>query len=233
VRISSSTHTPGGNRTARSPRIAAMALVGCLALGALAPSAAPAAKKHKALSAKQVKQLKAAVKRTGVVSRAKSVNRATPLKVRSLRQVDLACVASFQFDFSPKLNGPQVSSQTTAALTGCVSPNSAYPNLLSAVLFADRGHSTARGCSPFPIVIDGVGDILWNDATSSDFYFRVNTNPFEPGFGLTANITGGRLAGYRISGVPLLILQDGLCGLGGINSLSVNLGTDIVTHQPT
>ena len=64
-----------------------------------------------------------------------------------------------------------------------------HRNLLSAVLFADRGHSTATGCSPLPVAIDGVGSILWNDDSTSEFNFRVNTNPLADRFGLEANIT--------------------------------------------
>lgn len=150
----------------------------------------------------------------------------------NLRQVDLSCFASFQFDFAPKLDNNTVTAQTTAALTGCLSPTGKHGDLLSSVLFADRGHSTATGCSPLPILVDGVGSILWNDESTSDFTFHVNTNPLAEGFGLEANITGGTLAGGRISAVPLLILQDGLCGLGGVNSLAINFGFDVFTHRP-
>ncbi len=182
----------------------------------------------------------AAAKNAVAVRRARARSRArSPLpddlarRIReraSLRAVDLSCLASFQFDFSPKLDNNTVSSQTTAALTACLSPDGLHNDLLSAVLFADRGHSTATGCSPVPIAIDGVGSILWNDDSTSDFTFRVNTNPLAERFGLEANITGGTLAGGRITALPLLILQDGLCGFGGVNSLSVNFGFDVFTH---
>ena len=145
------------------------------------------------------------------------------------RTVDISCLASFQFDFSPALDNNTVSSQTTAALTGCVSPGG-HNELLSAVLFADRGHSIARGCSPLPIAIDGVGSILWNDESTSEFTFRVNTNPLAQRFGLEANITSGTLAGGRITALPALIVQGGLCGLGGVRSLAINFGADIFTH---
>lgn len=150
----------------------------------------------------------------------------------NLRQVDLSCFASFQFDFAPKLDNNTVTAQTTAALTGCLSPTGRHGRLLSSVLFADRGHSTATGCSPLPILVEGVGSILWNDESTSDFTFRVNTNPLAKGFGPEAEISGGTLAGSRISAVPLLILQDGVCGLGGVNSLAINFGFDIFTHRP-
>ena len=107
----------------------------------------------------------------------------------------------------------------------------AVPGVLS-VLFADRGHSAATGCSPLPIAIDGVGSILWNDNSTSEFNFRVNTNPLADRFGLEANITGGTLAGGRITALPLLLLQDGLCGLGGVGNLSANFGFDVFTHRP-
>jgi hypothetical protein len=115
-------------------------------------------------------------------------------------------------------------------LTGCVSPTGRHGELLSSVLFADRGHSTATGCSPLPILVEGVGSILWNDESTSEFTFRVNTNPLSGKFGLEAEITGGTLAGGRISALPALIVQDGLCGLGGVRSLAVNFGMDIFTH---
>ena len=161
-------------------------------------------------------------KARGLSQRARSVR---------LRTVNLSCFASFQFDFSPSLDGSTpVTSQTTAALTACLSPDGSSGHLLSGVLFADRGHSTARGCSPLPIQVDGVGSILWNDDSTSEFTFRVNTNPLAERFGLEADITGGTLAGSRISAVPVLILQDGLCGLGGVRSLAVNFGFDVFTH---
>lgn len=150
----------------------------------------------------------------------------------NLRQIDLSCFASFQFDFAPKLDNNTVTAQTTAALTGCISPTGRHGDLLSSVLFADRGHSTASGCSPVPILVEGVGSILWNDESTSEFTFRVNTNPLAEGFGLEAEISGGTLAGSRISAVPLVIVQDGVCGLGGVNSLAINFGFDVFTHRP-
>lgn len=189
-----------------------------------------------------------AVKHAGRVVRAKVASRARAggpgraliandlgRRVReqaNLRQIDLSCFASFQFDFAPKLDNNTVTAQTTAALSGCVSPTGRHGDLLSSVLFADRGHSTATGCSPLPILVEGVGSILWNDESTSDFTFRVNTNPLADSFGLEAQITGGTLAGSRISAVPLLILQDGVCGLGGVNSLAINFGFDVFTHRP-
>jgi hypothetical protein len=212
-----------GSRTSRMRRGGMVLLVGCLAAALLTPSASVGARKHAATA--KVKKVKA-VKRTNSAIR---IGMLPTLRTAGL-PVDLACVASFQFDFSPKLNNNTVSSQTTAALTNCLSPNGSRSDLLSAVLFADRGHSSATGCAPAPVAIDGVGSILWNDGTSSDFTFRVNTNPFASAFGLEAKILTGTYAGHKITAVPLLLLQDGLCGVnGGVNSLSVTLGVDIVT----
>ena len=212
-------------RTSRAwRRSLAVGLVGCLvAVPATDVSASRThVVKHGVHAVKQaVVKKSGGVKARGLSQRARSVR---------LRKVDLSCFASFQFDFSPSLDGSTpVTSQTTAALTGCLSP-SGSSHLLSGVLFADRGHSTARGCSPLPIQVDGVGSILWNDDSTSEFTFRVNTNPLADRFGLEANITGGTLAGSRISAVPVLILQDGLCGLGGVRSLAVNFGFDVFTH---
>lgn len=156
--------------------------------------------------------------------------RRAPLKVKRAPSVDLACLATFQFDFSPNLDNNTVSAQTTASLANCISPNSSRPDLNSAVLFADRGHSTATGCAPAPLSVDGVGSILWNDQTSSNFTFAVHTNPLDPKFGLTANIITGTFAGHLITAVPALITQFGFCGIGGTDSLAVNFGVDIVTH---
>ncbi len=191
---------------------------------------------------------KAAVKHAGAALRTKVRTRAragTPGRAlitndlgqrlreqANLRQIDLSCFASFQFDFAPKLDNNTVTAQTTAALTGCISPTGRHGDLLSSVLFADRGHSTASGCSPLPLLVDGVGSILWNDESTSEFTFHVNTNPLAEGFGLEAKISGGTLAGSRISAVPLLVVQDGVCGLGGVNSLAINFGFDIFTHRP-
>jgi len=203
-------------------RVALALLVGAVGGTLLVPGVAAGAGASKSARSAFATFNKGVSKRIGAATRA----RARP----HLRAVDLACLASFQFDFSPKLDNNTVSSQTTAALTGCLSPNGLHNDLLSAVLFADRGHSVATGCSPLPIAIDGVGSILWNDDSSSVFTFRVNTNPLAQAFGLEANITSGTLAGGRITALPAVVAQDGLCGLGGVRSLSVSFGTDIVTH---
>lgn len=201
-----------------------MLLAGCLVAALTAPSVCVGAREHA---------------RSATFKKARAAKRwSPPIRIAAMPRMptadvpaDLACIASFQFDFSPKLNDNTVSSQTTAALTNCFSPNGSRPDLLSAVLFADRGHASATGCSPLPIAIDGVGSILWNDASSSEFTFRVNTNPLASAFGLEAHIVGGTYAGHKITALPLLILQDGVCGVnGGVNSLSITLGMDIVTH---
>lgn len=57
-----------------------------------------------------------------------------------------------------------------------------------------------------------------------------NTNPLSSGFGLAAHIVSGTFAGHTITGVPLR-RAGGLCDVtGGVNSLSVTLGVDVVTH---
>ncbi len=239
--------TRAGRRVAR--RVGSGVLVATVGVALLAAGPPAGARVD---SGKRAGAAKGAAKRPDVPKRAGALTRASAAKLSrarisarpgndlaqrvraaaNLRKIDLACIASFQFDFSPKLDNNTVTAQTTAALTGCLSPDGSHRNLLSAVLFADRGHSTATGCSPLPVAIDGVGSILWNDNSTSEFNFRVNTNPLAERFGLEANITGGTLAGGRITSLPLLLLQDGLCGLGGVNSLSANFGFDVFTHRP-
>lgn len=137
----------GGSRHA-----AAVALVGCLAV--LLVADAPAARVHVVKHGVHVVK-QAVVKKSGGIKARGLTQRARSLR---LRTVDLSCFASFQFDFSPSLDGSTpVTSQTTASLTACLSPDGSKGHLLSGVPFADRGHSTARGCSPLPIQVDGVG----------------------------------------------------------------------------
>lgn len=233
---------PRGNGRGRRRGLGALLVVstGLVSLAGGAPAGARV-DAPKAKRAATVKQAGVAV-RSKVLARARASTRGRALitndlgrQVReqaNLRQIDLSCFASFQFDFAPKLDNNTVTAQTTAALTGCISPTGKHGDLLSSVLFADRGHSTATGCSPLPLQVDGVGSILWNDESTSEFTFRVNTDPLADGFGLEADISGGTLAGSRISAVPLLILQDGVCGLGGVNSLAINFGFDVFTHRP-
>ncbi len=204
-------------------RCGAVLLGAFVVVAVLTPIASPAARKDRA---------SATFKRVDIAKRLSAPIRIGIPPLRSLVSrlpVDQACISSFQFDFSPKLNNNTVSSQTTAALTNCFSPNGSHPDLLSGVLFADRGHSTATGCAPVPLAIDGVGSILWNDESSSNFTFRVNTNPLADGFGLEAKIFSGTYAGHKITAVPFLLLVDGVCGVaGGVNSMIVSFGMDFV-----
>ena len=198
-------------------------LLAASVVAVLTPSASQAVRKDRA--AATFKKLNLAKRLSAPIR----IGMPLPRPLLSRLPVDQACFASFQFDFTPKLNNNTVSSQTTAALTNCFSPNGSRPDLLSGVLFADRGHSTATGCAPAPLAIDGVGSILWNDESSSNFTFRVNTNPLADGFGLEAKIFSGTYAGHKITAVPFMLLMDGVCGVtGGVNSMIVSFGMDFV-----
>lgn len=142
--------------------------------------------------------------------------------------VDLACPLLAQINFSPPLDFNTTAGSASAQFTNCLSPNGSQPQLTSGVMNVS---GTASGCSPLPLTFTGTGSIVWNDSTTTTFPFSVITNPFGGGqLGFTAVITAGPMAGDSATAVPIVISQNGLCGLGGVRSLTLNLGVVAFFH---
>lgn len=84
---------------------------------------------------------------------------------------------------------------------------------------------------PLPLTFSGTGSIVWNDSSTTSFPFSVITDPFGGGrLGFNAVMTAGPMAGDNATAVPLIISQSGLCGLGGVRSLTLNLGVVAFFH---
>ncbi len=142
--------------------------------------------------------------------------------------VDLACPLLAQINFSPPLNFNTTSGSASAQFTNCLSPNGSQPQLTSGVMNVS---GTARGCSPLPLTFMGNGSIVWNDSSTTTFPFSVITNPFGGGqLGFNAVMTAGPMAGDNATAVPVIISQNGLCGLGGVRSLTLNFGVVAFFH---
>lgn len=145
-----------------------------------------------------------------------------------LPAVDLVCAASGQFSFSPPLNNNVVSDDVTGLFSSCLSPDRRAPQLRSGVLFGTNGH--ARGCFPLGLSQGGTGTFFWSDGTTTSFTLEIGTNLSRPPIGFDAILNRGTLAGDVLTGVPLAIDQEGLCGFGGVRSYSFPLGLVVITR---
>lgn len=125
--------------------------------------------------------------------------------------------------------GPAGAQVPTINLSTCVPPNGRYPQLKFAIVFGTNG-AIATGCSPLPLRVSGDGFTgFWNNGTESTFNLAVNTDlgSMEP-LGFIADVTTGTIAGSQATAVPI-IAQNGLCGLGGVRSLSA-IGVVVFTQ---
>ena len=139
-------------------------------------------------------------------------------------RVDLVCVASAQFNFSPPLNFNTSEATGLGLASSCTSPSGRYPRLKSAVIFGTTP-LVAKGCSPAPMTIVGDGSsALWSDGSKGKIDLDVSTDPLSGALGINAKIVEGPLTGRRISFVPGVVSQRGLCLLGGVRSLTLGLG---------
>ena len=146
-------------------------------------------------------------------------------------RVDLVCVASAQFNFSPPLNFNTSEATGLGLASSCTSPSGRYPRLKSAVIFGTTP-LVARGCSPAPMTIVGDGSsALWSDGSKGKIDLDVSTNPLSGALGINAKIVEGPLTGSKISFVPGVVSQRGLCLLGGVSSLNLGLGVLTITNS--
>lgn len=144
-------------------------------------------------------------------------------------RVDLVCVGSAQFNFSPPLSFNTSEATGMGLASSCTSPSGRYPRLKSAVIFGTTP-LVATGCSPAPMTIVGDGSsALWSDGSKGKIDLSVSTNPFSGALGINAKIVEGPLTGSKISLVPTIVSQRGLCLLGGVRSLTLGLGAITIT----
>ena len=146
-------------------------------------------------------------------------------------RVDLVCVASAQFNFSPALNFNTSEATGLGLASSCTSPSGRYPRLKSAVIFGTTP-LVARGCSPAPMTIVGDGSsALWSDGSKGKIDLDVSSDPLSGALGINAKIVEGPITGGKISFVPGVVSQRGLCLLGGVRSLTLGLGVLTITNS--
>ena len=143
-------------------------------------------------------------------------------------KADLVCVLTAEFTFSPALNFNTTQAVSRGLVSSCATPSGRYPQIKSGVVFGSKP-LRASGCSPAPMTISGPGSVFWSDGTTSTFDVNVSTDPRTGGLGVTADFTDGRFRGGRITAVPVILAQNGLCGLGGVRSLTFGLGVVAIT----
>ena len=144
-------------------------------------------------------------------------------------KADLVCVFEAEFTFSPALNSNTTNAVARGLMSSCGTPSGRYPRIKSGVLFASTP-LRASGCSPAPMTINGTGSTLhWNDGTTSTFDTNVSTDPRQGDLGIAAVVTDGRFKGGRMAAIPAILAQNGLCGLGGVRSLTLGFGVATIT----
>jgi len=144
--------------------------------------------------------------------------------------VDLVCLFTGQYNFSPPLNFTTTTASAMGHVSMCNSPNGSRPQLKSAVLFNTR-QTVATGCAPAPFTLTITQQqLIWNDGSRSLVDGKVSTDPTSGEVGLRADITAGPMVGARFTGAPIIVSQAGVCLLGGVRSFTLGLGVITVTH---
>ncbi|MFI0406293.1 hypothetical protein [Actinomadura sp. 3N508] len=154
---------------------------------------------------------------------------AAPAPAAHAQDVDLVCTATFQFNFTPALDFNTVDADGNATIVSCQSPNGSRPELLSGQVNGTPG-AVAEGCAPLPLQIGGEAAIEWNTGGTSELTFEISTDPTSGDLGLSAQVDGGVMAGDTITAVPVIVSQDGLCGLGGVRSFTANAAVVTFTN---
>ncbi|GGM73428.1 hypothetical protein GCM10012275_50090 [Longimycelium tulufanense] len=114
---------------------------------------------------------------------------------------DLKCDSEFTFTFTPPLvAGGTSSAAGSAELFDCVSPNGKHAALTSADGVADSQADGAKGPNPCSLQfkIEGDGTLNWNNGDTSDFQFKLWTEPAAMKFAAEVEITGGRMQGDKV-----------------------------------
>ena len=144
-------------------------------------------------------------------------------------KVDLVCLFEVELTFSPPLNFNTTEAVLRGLASSCTTPSGRYPRIKSGVVFSSMP-LRASGCSPAPLTITGSGGtIVWNDGTASTYDVTISTDPRTGRLGIEVDFTDGTFGGGSLTGVPVILAQHGLCGLGGVRSLTFGLGVAVIT----
>ena len=145
-------------------------------------------------------------------------------------KADLVCLFDAEYTFSPPLNFNTTQAVARGLVSSCGTPSGRYPRIKSGVVFGSKP-LRASGCSPAPMTIAGPGSsVFWNDGTTTTWDVTISTDPRRKGgLGIQADLTDGRFSGGRATAVPVILAQNGLCGLGGVRSLTLGLGVLAIT----
>jgi hypothetical protein len=155
---------------------------------------------------------------------------ASTASARQVQSIDLVCLISVQYNFTPALNFNTVKASGLGLLSSCGSPNGRYPRLKSGTVF-NTNDVIASGCWPLPLRMSGgQSKIYWNDGTSSTFTVDLSSDPLAGGIRLNAFVTEGPLTGSHAAAIPTVVGQHGLCGLGGVRSASATFGAMPIYH---
>lgn len=155
---------------------------------------------------------------------------ASPAAAKQVQSIDLVCLISVQYNFTPALSFNTVKASGLGLLSDCASPNGRYPRLKSGTVF-NTNDVMATGCWPLPMrMTGGRSKILWNDGTASTFTVDLSSDPTAGGIRLNAFVTDGPLSGSHAAALPTIVGQHGLCGLGGVRSASATFGAMPIYH---
>lgn len=144
-------------------------------------------------------------------------------------KVDLVCLFEAEVTFSPPLSFNTTKAVSRGLVSSCASPSGRYPRIKSGVVFASKP-LRASGCAPAPLTLSGPGaEVVWNNGSHSRFDTVLSTDPTNGDLGFGARFTDGLFGGSRLSGVPVILAQNGLCLFGGVRSLTLGLGVATIT----
>ena len=148
-------------------------------------------------------------------------------------KVDLVCLFQVELTFSPPLNFNTTDAVLRGFASSCGTPSGRFPRIKSGVVFSSKP-LRASGCSPAPLTITGLGgSVFWSDGSTDTYSVNVNTDPLTGGLGFRAGYTDGKFGGGELTGAPVILAQHGLCGLGGVRSLTIGLGVAVITTPAT
>jgi len=143
---------------------------------------------------------------------------------KQVQSIDLICLISVEYNFTPALNNNTVTASGLGLLSDCTSPNGHFPALKSGTVF-NTNDVIAHGCWPAPLTMTGgQSKILWNDGTDSTFTVTLSTDPTLGVLRLNAFVTDGRLKGAHAAAIPVAVGQRGLCLPGPLAPLAGALG---------
>ncbi|TJZ58689.1 hypothetical protein FCH28_00435 [Streptomyces piniterrae] len=135
---------------------------------------------------------------------------------------DLTCSGSADLNFSPSLTpGGTADVSGSGHLSNC---SSLTGRQLTSASIEPAGVATAAEapCSAL-FSVDGTGTFVWNDGTTSEFDFTINTDPLNGLPAFSAEVTSGPLAGDTITAAPLVATVNLDCATKGLTTFSTTL----------